>query len=185
MSRIAELIRRSLHLRVFLPLLALALLATWYGLGPSIERFAGLTGGQRFVDMQPDLTAASLIAQARAYDADTVRYYLWWSAFDFAWPLLTFTAMMFMVAWLFRFLPERRQGLFTLVVAVGYATVLMDWGENLGFVGVTLASDPEPVAIAKAAVAMHTGKLFFLALFNAACLVALLWAATRRLYSGR
>jgi hypothetical protein len=183
MRRIAELIRRSLHLRVFLPLLALALLATWYGLGPSIDRFAALTGGERFVDMQPGLTADRLIEQVRVYSPETVRYYLWWSAFDFAWPLLTFTAMMFMVAWLFRFLPGRQQGLFTLVVAVGYAAVLCDWGENIGFVGTTLSADPRPLAIARAAVAMHVAKLGFLAMFNAACAATLLWALARQIRS--
>lgn len=179
MQRIADLIRRSLRPGVFLPLLVLALAATWYGLGPSPDRFAALTGGQRFVDMQPGLTAESLVGQARGYSPGTVRYYLAWSAFDFAWPLLTFTAMLFVVAWLFRFLPERAQPLFAAVVAVGYGAVLMDWGENLGFVGVTLAADPRPMLVARAAVGLHVAKLAFLAVFNAACLAVLLWAAAR------
>lgn len=181
MHRIANLIRRSLSLRVFLSLLTLALTATWYGLGPSVAHFAELTGGQRFVDMQPGLGAESLLEQARGYSPETVRYYLWWSAFDFAWPLLTFTTMMFIVAWLFRALPESRQGLFTLVVAAGYTAVLMDWGENLGFAGVVLGWWPS--LLAQAAVFLHGGKLVFLALFNLLCVAVLLWAAGRRLLS--
>lgn len=180
MQRLADLIRRSLSLRLFLPLLALALAATWYGLGPSQTRFATLTGGQRFVDVQPELTAVSLIEQARSYGPEAVHYYLWWSAFDFAWPLLTFSAMMFIAAWLFRLLPARRQGLFTLVVAVGYAAVLMDWGENLAFVGVVITVPHESLALAKLAVFLHGAKLFFLAVFNVACLATLLWAIARR-----
>jgi hypothetical protein len=183
-QRLANLIRGSLQLRVFLPLLALGLVATWFGLGPSQARFAALTGGQRFVDVQPALTAESLVEQARTYDAPAVRYYLQWSAFDFAWPLLTFTAMMFIVAWLFRFLPPERQGLFTWVVAVGYAAVLMDWSENLFFVGVVLTAPGEPLALARIAVTLHGAKLFFLALFNVACLAALLWAIGRGFRSG-
>jgi len=37
MKRIAGWIESHLTLRVFLPLLAVALLATWYGLGLSLE----------------------------------------------------------------------------------------------------------------------------------------------------
>lgn len=180
MQRLADLIRRSLRLRVFVPLLALALAATWYGLGPSTARFAALAGGQRFVDMQPALTAASLIGQAGSYSPEAVRYYLGWSAFDFAWPLLTFTAMMFIVAWLFRCLPGRHQWLFTPVVAVGYTAVLMDWGENLAFVGVVLTASEQPLALARAAVFLHGAKLVFLAVFNLACLAVLLAAIARR-----
>jgi len=180
-GHLANLIRRSLRLPVFLPLLVLALVATWYGLGPSRAHFAGLTGGGSFVDMQPELTAASLLAQAQGYGPEATRYYLLWSGFDFAWPLLSFTAVMFITAWLFRFLPAERQGLFTGVVALGYAAVLMDWGENLAFMGVVLLADREPLGLARLAVALHVGKLSFMTLFNLACLAVLLWAAGRGL----
>lgn len=180
MQRIADLIRNALTLRVFLPLLALALAATWYGLGPSLERFAELTGGRRFVDMQPALTAASLIEQARGYSPETVRYYLWWSAFDFAWPLLTFTTMLFISAWLFRFLPDNAQKLFVPLVVVAYATVLADWGENIAFLGVVLTETPEPLALARAAIVLHGAKLSIMMLFNAGVLALLLWVIAWR-----
>ena len=180
LQRIADLIRSSLRLRVFLPLLALALATTWYGLGPSLQRFAALTGGRRFVDMQPSLTAAALIEQVRGYMPDTVRYYLWWSLFDFAWPFLTFTAMLFIAAWLFRFLPQRRQGAFAYLVAAAYTTVLMDWGENIGFVSVMLSDAADPLALAGLAVLLHRGKLLFNFVFNAGFLVVLVWAIARR-----
>jgi hypothetical protein len=180
MHAIAALIRRSLRLSIFLPLLALSLLATWYGLGPSQVHFAALTDGQRFVDVQPALTADSLITQARSYRPDAVHYYLQWSGFDFAWPLLTFTATMFIAGWLFRFLPAGRQGLFTFIVAAGYAAVLMDWGENLAFVWVVLHVDPPPSLVARLAVTLHSAKLIFLAVFNLACLTVLFWALGRK-----
>jgi hypothetical protein len=176
----ADLIRRSLRLTVFLPLLALSLVATWFGLGPSQAHFAALTDGQRFVDVQPGLTVGGLITQAASYGPEAVHYYLQWSGFDFAWPLLTFTAMLFIAAWLFRFLPPERQGLFTVVVAVGYAAVLMDWGENLGFVWVVLHPEPPPLDVARLAVTLHEAKLFFLAVFNFACFVVLVWALGRK-----
>lgn len=179
LQRIAGLIRASLRLEIFLPLLALALAATWYGLGPSLQHMVELTGGRRFVDMQPTLSAAELIAQLRAYTPETVRFYLWWSAFDYAWPLLTFTAMLFIGAWLFRFLPESRQGDFALLVAAAYATVLMDWGENLAFVGVLLAGDRPAAALATLAVWLHRGKLFFNFVFNAGFFTVLAWALVR------
>ena len=180
MHSIAALIRRSLRLPIFLPLLALSLLATWYGLGPSQAHFAALTDGQRFVDVQPALTADSLITQARSYGPDAVHYYLQWSGFDFAWPLLTFTATMFIAGWLFRFLPAGRQGLFTFIVAAGYAAVLMDWGENFAFVWVVLHVDPAPWVVARLAVTLHTGKLACLTVFNLACFAALFWALGRK-----
>ena len=180
MQSIADLIRRSLRLTVFLPLLALSLAATWFGLGPSQAHFAALTDGQRFVDVQPGLTVDSLITQAGSYGPEAVRYYLQWSGFDFAWPLLTFTAMMLIAGWLFRFLPAERQGLFTFIVATGYAAVLMDWSENLGFVWVVLHPEPRPLAIAQLAITAHAAKLFFLAVFNLACVGLLFWALGRK-----
>jgi len=180
MQALADLIRRSLRLRVFLPLLALALVATWYGLGPSQAHFAALTGGQRFVDVQPGLTVDSLIAQARSYGPEAVHYYLQWSGFDFAWPLLGFTASLFIAGWLFRFLPESRQGLFTFIVAAGYAALLMDWSENVAFVWVVLHADPPPLGVARLAVTLHMAKLFFLAVFNLATFAVLFWALGRK-----
>ena len=180
MQSIADLIRRSLRLTVFLPLLALSLAATWFGLGPSQAHFAGLTDGQRFVDVQPGLTVAGLITQAASYGPQAVHYDLQWSAFDFAWPFLTFTAMMFIAGWLFRFLPAARQGLFTFIVATGYAAVLMDWSENLSFVWVVLHANPPPLDVAQLAVTAHAAKLFFLAVFNLACFAVLVWALGRK-----
>ena len=183
MYSITDLIRRSLRLTVFLPLLALSLVATWYGLGPSQAHFAALTDGQRFVDVQPGLTVDSLITQASSYGPEAVHYYLQWSGFDVAWPLLGFTATMFIAGWLFRFLPNRRQGLFTFIVAAGYAALLMDWSENLAFVWVVLHADPPPLAIARLAVTLHMAKLFFLAVFNLACFAVLFWALGRKVRS--
>jgi hypothetical protein len=180
MQRLADLIRRSLSLGVFLPLLALALVATWFGLGPSQLKFAGLTGGMKFVDVQPVIAPESIVSQMQAYSPEAVRYYLLWSGFDFAWPLLTFTAMMFIVAWLFRFLPAERQGLFTSVVAVGYAAVLMDWSENACFIGVALSAAQAPVGLARIAVAFHTAKLVCLTIFNLQCFGTLLWVLGRQ-----
>ena len=183
MRSIADLIRRSLRLTIFLPLLALSLVATWFGLGPSQAHFAALADGQRFVDVQPGLTVDGLIAQAGSYGPEAVHYYLQWSGFDFAWPLLTFTAMMFIVGWLFRFLPAGRQGLFTVIVAVGYAAVLMDWGENIAFVWVVLHPEPPPLLVARLAVTLHTAKLFFLAVFNLACFAVLFWVLGRKAHA--
>ena len=180
MQAIADLICRSLRLTIFLPLLALTLVATWYGLGPSQAHFAALTDGQRFVDVQPGLTVESLITQASSYGPEAVHYYLQWSGFDVAWPLLGFTSTMFITGWLFRLLPDRRQWLFTVIVAVGYAAVLMDWGENLGFVWVVLHADPPPLLVARLAVTLHAAKLFFLTVFNLACFAVLFWALGRK-----
>jgi len=179
MQKIAALIRRSLRLPVFLPLLALALAATWYGLGPSLARIIALTGGARFVDMQPGITPAALIGQLRSYSPEALRFYFWWTAFDFAWPLLTFTAMLFITAWLYRFLPERAQPTFVFMVGSAYATVLMDWGENLGFLAVILAGSPQPLEIAGVAVLLHRAKLFFNFVFNGGFFVVLGWALVR------
>ncbi len=121
--RVAETIRANLTLRVFLPLLAAALATTWYGLWPSLEHFAELTGGLRFVNMQPALTSALLLEQVRGYSPETIRYYLWWIAFDFAWPFLTFTAMLFIAAWL-AVLLHRGKLFFGLIFNLGFLVVL-------------------------------------------------------------
>jgi hypothetical protein len=181
MQRIADRIRASLSLRVFLPVLAAALLATWYGLSPSLEHFAGLTGGLRFVDMQPALTPAALLEQVRAYSPETVRYYLWWSLFDFAWPFLTYTAMLFITAWLLRSTPPAWQRRFPLLVIVAYTTVLMDWGENLGFVSLALGLGDGAASVAWLAVQLHRAKLIFNLVFNVGFLLVLARAIIARL----
>ena len=186
MDAIAALIRRHLQPWVFLPLLALALVTTWYGLGPSLTRFAELTGSdQRFVDMQPALTAPSLLAQVRSYAPDTVHFYIGWSLFDVAWPFLTYTTMLFITAWLLRQAGPAWEARFPLFVAVAYATVLMDWAENAGFVTLVLAAPSEPAFVAPLAVACHRAKLFFNLVFNIGFLVVLLTAVTVRLRGTR
>ena len=167
MRSIAAKIQANLSLGVFLPILAVALATTWYGLWPSLEHFVRLTGGSRFVDMQPALTPSTLLDQIRSYSPDTVHYYLWWSLFDLAWPFMTYTAMLFMTAWLLRFLSPTWQGRFWLFVAVAYTTVLLDWAENLGFSSLVIGLPAEPLWIAQLAVLCHRGKLFFNMVFNA------------------
>jgi hypothetical protein len=161
---------------MFLPLLAASLATTWYGLWPAVARFAALTGGQRFVDMQPGLTASALIAQAQRYPPEAVRFYLGWSLFDYAWPLVTFTTMLFVAAWLLRPLPLRWQATLPALAAAAYATVALDWAENLGFVGVVLGADGEPAWLARLAVAAHRGKIAGVLVFNLAFLVVLVRA---------
>ena len=178
-TSIATKIQSNLHLRVFLPLLAIALLTTWYGLGPSLEHFAELTadqGGPRFVDMQPRLTPMTLFEQVRAYSDETVRYYLGWSLFDFAWPFITYTTMLFITAWLLRFLPASWQARLWLFVIVAYATVLMDWAENVGFSALVLVRPAEPIWVAELAVLCHRGKLFFNMVYNVGFFAVLLAA---------
>lgn len=179
MRYIAAWIQGNLNLRVFLPLLAIALLTTWYGLGPSLDHFTALTGG-RFPDMQPGLTADRLVTQVGTYTPATVGYYLKWLAFDVAWPFLTYTTMLFITAWLLRRLSPAWQGRFWLFVAVAYTTVLMDWAENLGF-GLLAATRPgETTWLAWFAVFCHRAKLFFNMVFNLGFLVALVAAGALR-----
>jgi len=165
-QRIADFIRATLNLRVFLPLLAVVLVATWFGLSWSADRFAGLTDGLHFMDMQPRLTADELFAQIRTYAPETVEFYLWWSLFDYAWPLLTFTAMLYISAWLFGFLPIPSQRRFPLLVASAYLTVLMDWGENIGFAVLVLGLPEERTWLAHLTLTLHAAKLFFDVMFN-------------------
>lgn len=177
MDAIAALIRRHRNLRTFLPLLALALVTTWYGLGPSLTRFAELTGSDaRFVDMQPGLTADALVGQVRGYDPDTATFYIGWSLFDVAWPFLTYTTMLFITAWLLQKAGPAWDARLPLFVAVAYTTVLMDWAENAGFVTLVLAAPDEPAGIAALAVACHRAKLFFNMVFNLGFLVVLVAA---------
>jgi hypothetical protein len=166
MRRIAGLIEANLQLRIFLPVLMLALATTWYGLFWSVDYFSGLTGGLSFMDMQPMLTADALFEQIRTYSDATVSFYLGWSAFDYAWPFITFTTMLFISGWLFSFKSPRWQNKFWLLVTAAYATVLMDWLENIGFVLLVTGLPDEPLWLAQATLALHAAKLFFNMVFN-------------------
>lgn len=166
MRRVADCIRANLTLRVFLPLLALALVLTWWGLFWSTRHFASLSGGLRFVDMQPWLTAESLFAQIRTYTPETIEFYLWWSALDYPWPFVSFTAMLFISAWLFGFLPDRHWRWFPPLVAIAYTTVLMDFGENIGFALLVTGLPDEPMWLARVTLLLHAAKLLFNMVFN-------------------
>lgn len=166
MRAIADLIQANMRMRVFLPLLAAALATTWYGLFWSVTHFSELTGGLRFVDMQPWLTADQFFEQARTYSDDAVHFYLGWSVFDYVWPFLTFTAMLFITAWLLRFLPVRWQSVFPWLVAAAYLTVLMDWGENVGFALLVTGRPAEPAWLARITLLLHAMKLLFNMVFN-------------------
>lgn len=186
MNRIARLIQDHLSLRVFLPLLALALASTWYGLFLSVERFAAMTGRLSLIDMQPWLTAESLFEQIHTYSAETVSYYIRWSIFDYAWPLLTFTTMLFISGWLLGFLLEKWRRHFWLFVASGYLTVLMDWAENVGFVTLILGLPDEPQWLARLTLGLHAGKLMFNMVFNVLTwilLAAVIVATAKRRFS--
>jgi hypothetical protein len=185
LGTIATRIQARLAPPIFLPLLAVALLTTWYGLGPSLDRFAALSGGLRFVDMQPALTVPALLEQVRGYSPEAARYYLGWSLFDVAWPFVTYTTMLFITAWLLRRAGPAWERRFPLFVAVAYATVLLDWAENAGFVALVLAAPEAPSGVAPLAVLCHRGKLLFNLLFNLGFLVALLTALTVRLRNTR
>ena len=166
MKRIARLIQGHLNLPIFLPVLALGLASTWYGLFVSVDRFAAITGGLSFIDMQPWLTAETLFEQIRTYSPDTVSYYIRWSLFDFAWPLITFTTMLFISGWLLGFLSEKWQPRFWIFVASAYMTVLMDWAENIGFVALVMALPNESLLLARITLGLHAGKLVFNMVFN-------------------
>ena len=166
MQRIAEFIQANLNLRVFLPLLAVALATTWFGLFWSVDHFATLTGGLRFVDIQPRLMSDELFAQIRTYSGEATEFYLWWSLFDYAWPVLTFTTMLFISAWLFRFLSAKWQRRFPMLVASAYLTVLMDWCENIGFAALVTGLPDEPMWLARITLLLHAAKLFFNMVFN-------------------
>lgn len=173
----AQAIRSNLRLRVFVPVLIAALAATWYGLFWSVDVFVGLTDGDRFPDMQPWLTAPELLGQVQKYGSETRSFYLWWSLFDYAWPFLTYTAMLFITAWLFTFLPASSQRWFVVLVGVAYFTVLMDWAENLGFATLVVGPPSEPTWIARLTLLAHAAKLLSNLLFNLGFLSALVAAA--------
>lgn len=166
MKRIADLILANLKLRVFLPLLALALATTWYGLFYSVEKFAGMTNGLSFMDMQPMLTPEKMLEQVASFSPETVSFYIGWSIFDYAWPLITFTTMLFICAWLLIFLGEKWQKRFWWFVIPAYTTVIFDWLENIGFVAIVISPAAEPLWIAQTAFVMHNFKLLFNMIFN-------------------
>jgi hypothetical protein len=166
MKGIADLIQANLKLKIFLPLLMAALGTTWYGLFWSVEYFSKLSEGLHFMDMQPTLTADALYTQIRTYSPDTIDFYLGWSLFDYAWPFITFTTMLFISAWLLTFLATKWQQRFWLLVASAYLTVLMDWLENIGFVTLILGLPDEPMGLAQITLLLHAGKLFFNMVFN-------------------
>jgi hypothetical protein len=166
MDRIARLIQGHLNLPVFFPLLGLALVATWYGLFTSVEAFSAMTGGQSFMDMQPWLTVDTLFAQIRTYAPETVNYYIGWSMFDYIWPFLTFTTMLFISAWLIGLLPKSSKIRFSWLIASAYLTVLMDWLENIGFVALVTGLPAEPLWLARLTLSLHAGKLIFNMVFN-------------------
>ena len=166
LSGIETLIRSNLRARTFIPLLLLALATTWYGLFYSVDRFATLTDGLSFMDMQPLLTAESLFIQIRAYSAETISFYLGWSLFDYAWPLLTFTTMLFISAWLTDRLPGGTRLRFPWFIASAYLTVLMDWIENAGFVALVTGLPAEPLWLARLTLGFHALKLLSNLVFN-------------------
>jgi hypothetical protein len=166
MDRIARLIQSHLNLPMFLSLLGLALAATWYGLFVSVETFAAMTGGLSFMDMQPRLTVDTLFEQIRTYSPETVRYYIGWSLFDFVWPFLTFTTMLFISAWLIGLLPEGSKVRFSWLITSAYLTVLMDWAENVGFIGLVTALPAEPLWLARLTLGLHALKLLANMAFN-------------------
>lgn len=190
MFRLVELIARQIQTRLtlsyFLPLLALALITTWFGLFWSVGRFAELTGGLSFMDMQPTLTVSALFVQIASYDKGASNFYLLWSLFDYLWPLITFTTMLFISAWLLRLLPATWQRLLPWLVASAYLTVLMDWLENVGFAWLVLARPAEPVWLAQLTLALHVAKLFFNMVFNLGfwtMLVAIMALSARALWA--
>jgi hypothetical protein len=149
----------------------------------SVDRFAALTGGLSFIDMQPWLTVDKLFEQILTYSPETVSYYIGWSIFDYAWPLITFTTMLFISGWLLGFLSEKWQPRFWMFVASAYMTVLMDWAENIGFVALVVASSNESLWLARLTLGLHAGKLFFNMVFNVLTwilLVAVIVVVTRR-----
>jgi len=180
-NNIARIIQSNLNLRVFLPLLAVALATTWYGLFWSVEYFSGLTGGLRFMDMQPTLTAEDLFVQIRTYSAATVSFYFGWSLFDYLWPLVTFTTMCFISAWLFTFLAPKWQRWFPPLIASAYLTVLMDWAENMGFAALIAGLPDEPMWLAQLTLLLHAAKLFFNMIFNLGFWTALVSAGVKRI----
>jgi hypothetical protein len=138
------------------------------------------------MDMQPTLTVSALFVQIASYDKGATGFYLLWSLFDYLWPLITFTTMLFISAWLLRFVPATWQRLLPWLVAGAYLTVLMDWLENVGFAWLVLARPAEPVWLAQLTLALHIAKLFFNMVFNLGfwtMLVAIMALSARALWA--
>jgi hypothetical protein len=163
---IARLIQANLTLRVFLPLLVLALATTWYGLFYSVEQFAGMTNGLSFMDMQPLLSVEQLFEQIPTYSDATVSFYLGWSLFDYAWPFISFTTMLFISGWLLSFTALQWQQRFWMLVGSAYATVLFDWAENAGFIALVMGLPAQPAWLAQLTLGLHVGKLVCNMVFN-------------------
>ena len=182
MRFVARLIQQNLRAKVFLPLLMLALATTWYGLFYSVDKFAGMTNGLSLMDMQPLLTVDQLFAQISTYNDATVEFYLGWSLFDYAWPFITYTTMLFISAWLLTFAAAAWQQRFWVFIGSAYTTVVFDWAENVGFVALISGLPAQPVWLAQLTIALHQGKLVFNMIFNVlfcALLLVLLVSAIR------
>lgn len=185
MHTVKKLILDNLSLAVFLPLLTIALATTWYGLFWSKDYFELLTGGTTFFDMQPGLTSVTLFEQLRTYSEDTISFYIGWVVFDYLWPFITFTTMLFISGWLLKFVSEKWLQWFWLFIASAYLTVLMDWGENTGFIYLALSRPVEPALVAQITLIIHAAKLFFNMVFNLAFWALLFTAIISRIRKGR
>ncbi len=181
MHYLARFIKQRLNLRHFLPLLFAALATTWFGLFWSVDRFKQLSNGLSFLDMQPWLNTQSLFEQIRGYSQETIHFYLGWSLFDYVWPFVTFTTMLFISAWLFQSLPPRAQHWFVALVSSAYLTVLMDWLENIGFAMLVVGLPAEPLWLARVTLGLHAAKLSFNLIFNLGFWILLLAATAARL----
>lgn len=185
MQAIKKLILGNLSLAVFLPLLVIALATTWYSLFWSKDYFELLTGGTTFFDMQPTLTPDALFEQLRSYTEETVSFYIGWVVFDYLWPFITFTTMLFISGWLLKFVSEKWLHWFWLFIASAYLTVVMDWIENTGFIYLALSRPNEPMLIAQITLVIHVAKLVFNMVFNLAFLTLLFTAIISRTRKGR
>jgi hypothetical protein len=165
-NRLAGKIQANLSLGIFLPLLAAALATTWFGLFWSVDYFGVLTNGLHFMDMQPMLTVSALFVQIRTYDAAATQFYLWWSLFDWVWPLITFTTMLFITAWLLNRLAAKWNYIFPWLVGSAYLTVVMDWLENIGFATLVVMRPDEPLWVAQLTLVFHAAKLLLNLVFN-------------------
>ena len=70
-----------------------------------------------------------------------------------------------------------------LLIGSAYATVLMDWIENTGFILLVLGLPAEPMWLAQTTLVFHAAKLFFNMVFNLGfwiLLVAVIALAIRR-----
>ena len=168
LNQIEAIILRHLNKRVFACWLVLSFGSTWYGLIWSKKKFESLTGGTTFFDMQPTLSPVVLFEQLRNYSDETINFYVGWVLFDYAWPFITFTTMLFICAWLSSYVNKKLQNLFWILVLTAYLTVLMDWGENTGFLALVGLHPSEPMWLAAITIAIHNAKLLFLTLFNIA-----------------